>query len=125
MTTFLRLGTRLATVFDRQFSASGIDQLLFRALLAISELESIADVGADPSRLADYLLLDLAVAMALIHRLIALGALEPDTNRLRLTPQGQGTLAEMMPSVIHPSPIMLWHPSPTKTSRAFFNFWHR
>lgn len=100
LTTFLRLGTRLATVFDRQFSATGIDQALFRALLAVSEREIASDDGANPSRLANYLLLDQTAATALIHRLAATGAIESDTNRLRLTSQGLTTLAEMVPSVI-------------------------
>ena len=102
LVNFLRLGTRLAAVFDEQFAATGLDQALFRALLAVSELETVstANDGATLSHLADYLLMDEAEAMALIYRLAETGVLEPDTNRLCLTPQGQIMLAEIMPTAI-------------------------
>ena len=63
-TALMRIGTRLATVFDQRFSRFGLTQAQFRLLLAICEA---GDAGVTPSALADQLLIERAAVSVLTN----------------------------------------------------------
>lgn len=91
-TAMMRVGTRMAAVFDQKFAEMGITQAQFRTLLAICDVGG--DEGIAPSDLATYLLLDRATVTILTSRLVEEGYIErlPGVNRrtfrLRVTPTG-------------------------------------
>lgn len=102
-TAMMRLGTRMATMFDQHFVGMGISQAQFRTLLAIREA---GPDGVPPSLLADQLLLERATVTVLTSRLVEAGLLErkPGPNRrtfcLALTPAGNRCLDEVIPHAI-------------------------
>lgn len=97
----MRLGTRMATVFDQRFAGLDITQAQFRTLLAIWELGGQA--GVSPSVLAESLLLERATVTVLTTRLVERGLIErvPGNNRrtlrLVLTPAGAQQLHKVVP----------------------------
>ena len=100
----MRLGTRMATVFDQRFAALGITQAQFRTLLAIRELGG--QQGVAPSTLAEHLLLERATVTVLTARLVEMGLLAraPGANRrtfrLVLTATGGEKLRQVIPAAI-------------------------
>lgn len=100
-TTLMRLGTRMATIFDQHFAQMNLTQAQFRTLLAI--YEQGAETGIAPSDLAGFLLLDRATITLLSNRLVERGLLErrPGENRrtflLALTAEGRETLERVLP----------------------------
>ena len=103
-TALMRLGTRMATVFDQRFEALGVTQAQFRALLAV--WEEGGPEGIAPSALADHLLIERATVSVLTQRMIERGLLErlPGENRrtfrLALTEQGRALLLEVIPHAV-------------------------
>ena len=103
-TALMRIGTRMATGFDREFDEHGMTQALFRTLLAVWE-EGGAQ-GIAPSVLADRLLLERATVTVLTTRLVERGLLArlPGENRrtfnLVLTEKGDETLNGLGPPAI-------------------------
>ena len=97
----MRLGTRMATVFDQRFAALGITQAQFRTLLAVWELGG--EQGTAPSALAEHLLLERATVTVLTTRLVQAGLLAraPGPNRrtfrLVLTAAGGEKLRQVVP----------------------------
>ena len=97
----MRLGTRMATVFDQRFAGLDITQAQFRTLLAIGELGG--QEGVSPSVLAESLLLERATVTVLTTRLVERGLIErvPGPNRrtfrLVLTPAGAEQLQMVVP----------------------------
>ena len=102
-TALMRVGTRLATVFDQQFSRFGLTQAQFRLLLAICEA---GEAGVTPSALADQLLIERAAVSVLTTRLVERGwlARRPGANRrtffLVLTEAGMVSLQEALPHAV-------------------------
>ena len=102
-TALMRIGTRLATVFDQQFSRFGLTQAQFRLLLAICEA---GDAGVTPSALANQLLIERAAVSVLTTRLVERGwlARRPGANRrtflLVLTEAGMASLQEALPHAV-------------------------
>lgn len=100
----MRLGTRMATVFDQRFAALDITQAQFRTLLAIWELGGTE--GVAPSVLAESLLLERATVTVLTTRLVERGLIErvPGPNRrtfrLVLTPAGGERLHKVVPEAV-------------------------
>lgn len=100
-TALMRIGTRMAAVFDRHFEAMGMTQAQFRLLLAI--WEKGGGDGLAPSALADHLLIERATVSVLTQRLVERGLLErrPGENRrthnLALTELGRTLLFEVIP----------------------------
>lgn len=100
-TALMRIGTRMATVFDQHFGASGVTQAQFRLLLAV--WEEGGDGGIAPSVLADHLLIERATVSVLTQRLVERGLLErrPGENRrtfrLALSAPGLALLAGVIP----------------------------
>jgi DNA-binding MarR family transcriptional regulator len=100
-TALMRLGTRMATGFDRHFADLGLTQAQFRVLLEIWEHGSPA--GMAPSTLADHLFIERATVSVLTNRMVQLGWLvrTPGENRrtynLALTEAGEQLLAEAVP----------------------------
>ncbi len=100
-TALMRIGTRMAAVFDRHFEAMGITQAQFRLLLAICE-EGEED-GLAPSLLAEHLLIERATVSVLTQRMVERSLLErrPGENRrthnLALTEAGRALLFEVLP----------------------------
>jgi DNA-binding MarR family transcriptional regulator len=100
----MRLGTRMATVFDQRFAALGITQAQFRTLLAIWELGG--EQGVAPSVLAEHLLLERATVTVLTTRLVEMDLLAraPGTNRrtfrLVLTAAGGEKLRQVIPAAV-------------------------
>jgi DNA-binding MarR family transcriptional regulator len=100
----MRLGTRMAAMFDQAFAPIGMTQALFRTLLAV--WEQGGNEGITPSALADYLLIERASVTILTQRLVEQGLLErrPGENRrtfrLVLTEAGRARLEEFTPHAI-------------------------
>ena len=100
-TVLMRIGTRMAAVFDRHFEAMGVTQAQFRLLLALWE-EGGGD-GLAPSVLADHLLIERATVSVLTQRLVGRGLLERRpgenrrTHRLALTEPGRALLLKVIP----------------------------
>jgi DNA-binding MarR family transcriptional regulator len=103
-TALMRIGTRMATVFDQHFDAFGITQAQFRVLLAV--WDQGGGEGIAPSVLADQLLIERATVSVLTTRLVARGWLErrPGENRrtfrLALTETGRVRLQEVLPHAV-------------------------
>lgn len=100
----MRLGTRMATVFDQRFAALGVTQAQFRTLLAVWELGK--NEGIAPSVLAERLLLERATVTVLTTRLVEMELLAraPGPNRrtfrLVLTPAGGEKLHAVIPEAV-------------------------
>src|SRR5690348_3188493 len=62
-TAMMRIGTRMASVFDQKFAEMQMTQAQFRTLLAICDVGG--EEGLAPSDLATYLLLDRATVTIL------------------------------------------------------------
>ncbi len=103
-TALMRIGTRMATVFDQHFGAYGITQAQFRVLLAV--WDQGGGEGIAPSVLADQLLIERATVSVMTPRLVARGWLErkPGENRrtfrLALTKTGRARLQEVLPHAV-------------------------
>jgi DNA-binding MarR family transcriptional regulator len=103
-TAMMRLGTRMAAVFDQAFTPMGMTQALFRTLLAV--WEQGGEEGITPSALADYLLIERASVTILTQRLVEQGLVErrPGENRrtfrLTLTEAGRARLEEFAPHAV-------------------------
>lgn len=103
-TALMRIGTRMATSFDRIFADTGITQALFRTLLAVCEVGGAQ--GITPSALAEHLLIERATVTVLTTRLVERGLLErvPGENRrsfrLVLTPEGGRMLDRVIPRAV-------------------------
>jgi DNA-binding MarR family transcriptional regulator len=103
-TALMRIGTRMATVFDQHFDTYGITQAQFRVLLAIWDYGGVD--GMAPSMLADRLLIERATISVLTARLVTWGWLErvPGENRrtfrLTLTETGWAKLREVLPHAV-------------------------
>ena len=99
-TALMRVGTRMATLFDQKFSRFGLTQAQFRVLLAVCEAGA---EGVTPSALADRLLIERATVSVLTTRLVERGwlARQPGENRrtflLVLTDTGAASLSEALP----------------------------
>ena len=103
----MRLGTRMATVFDQRFASLDITQAQFRTLLAVWEQSGAAGGGGvAPSALAEHLLLERATVTVLTTRLVERGLLarEPGPNRrtfrLVLTRAGEERLRTVIPAAM-------------------------
>lgn len=102
-TAMMRVGTRMATVFDQHFAALGITQAQFRTLLVIRDA---GKEGIAPSTLAELLLLERATVTVLASRLVEEGLVErrPGENRrtfrLALTPAGKQCLQRVVPHAV-------------------------
>lgn len=103
-TAMMRLGTRMATVFDQTFARFEVTQAQFRVLLTVQKCSGAN--GLTPSVLANHLLLERATVSVLTQRMVERGLLErfPGENRrsfrLRLTPAGLSLLEEVIPHAI-------------------------
>lgn len=103
-TTLMRVGTRMVTMFDQNFSGYGITQAQFRVLIGIIELGD--EAGVAPSVLADHLLIERGTTTVLTSRMVELGWLSrvPGENRrtfrLRLTKAGWAKFQEVSPAAI-------------------------
>lgn len=103
-TALMRIGTRMASGFDKHFAPLGITQAQFRTLLAIRERGGPA--GIAPSALAEHLLIERATASTLTSRMVDLGwvARKPGENRrtfrLVLTPAGKRLLRTLIPRAV-------------------------
>ena len=102
-TALMRLGTRMATIFDQNFSRFGLTQAQFRVLLAVWKA---GEEGVTPSALAGQLLIERATVSVLTTRLVGRGWLErvPGENRrtflLVLTEAGTASLSEALPHAV-------------------------
>ena len=102
-TALMRVGTRMASVFDQRFRRFGLTQAQFRLLLAVWEAD---EGGIAPSVLADRLLIERATVSVLTTRLVERGwlARAPGANRrtffLVLTETGAGRLREALPHAV-------------------------
>lgn len=100
-TALMRIGTRMAAMFDRHFEGLGLTQAQFRLLLALWQ-EGGTD-GLAPSVLAEHLLIERATVSVLTQRLVSRGLLErrPGENRrthnLALTEPGRALLFQVLP----------------------------
>lgn len=103
-TALMRIGTRMATGFDRWFADRGLTQAQFRTLLAV--WEQGGEAGVAPSVLADHLLIERATVTVLTTRLVERGLLarQPGENRrtfrLVLTEPGGRLLQEFVPHAV-------------------------
>lgn len=103
-TALMRVGTRMASGFDKHFAPLGITQAQFRTLLAIRQLGGAA--GIAPSALADHLLIERATVSVLTSRMVDKGwiARKPGANRrtfqLVLTAPGKRLLAKLIPRAV-------------------------
>jgi len=103
-TALMRVGIRMATLFDQNFSGYGITQSQFRILIGIIELGDVA--GVAPSVLADHLLIERGTTTVLTSRMVDLGWLSrmPGENRrtfrLCLTKAGWAKFQEVSPAAI-------------------------
>jgi len=99
-TALMRIGTRLASIFDQKFSRFGLTQAQFRVLLAVWEAD---EGGVTPSALADRLLIERATVSVLTTSLVKRDwlARQPGENRrtflLVLTESGKARLQEALP----------------------------
>jgi DNA-binding MarR family transcriptional regulator len=102
-TAMMRVGTRMATMFDQHFAAMGITQAQFRTLLAIREA---GPEGLAPSVLAEQLMLERATVTVLTARLVERGLLQRGagenrrTFRLTLLPAGEELLERVIPYAV-------------------------
>ncbi|WP_165863946.1 MarR family winged helix-turn-helix transcriptional regulator [Capsulimonas corticalis] len=102
-TALMRIGTRMAMVFDRTFRELDLTQAQFRLLIAIYEMN---DAGIAPSDLAEALLIERATVTVLTARLVDRGLVVrlPGANRrthfLKLTEEGVALLEQAIPSAI-------------------------
>ncbi len=102
-TAMMRVGTRMATMFDQHFAELGITQAQFRTLLAVAEA---GNDGIAPSALADQLLLERATVTVLTSRLVDRAFLQrlPGDNRrtfrLALTEAGREQLEQVIPRAV-------------------------
>jgi len=102
-TALMRIGTRMASIFDQKFSRFGLTQAQFRVLLAVWESN---ESGIAPSVLADRLLIERATVSVLTTRLVERGWLvrRPGENRrtflLVLTEAGKARLQEALPHAV-------------------------
>ncbi len=102
-TALMRIGTRMASIFDQKFGPYGLTQAQFRVLLAVWES---GEGGIAPSALADRLLIERATVSVLTTRLVERGWLErtPGENRrtflLVLTESGKARLQEALPHAV-------------------------
>ena len=96
----MRLGTHLATVFDREMASHGLSQAQFRNLLELSH-EPIS-----PGDLASRLLLEKATVSLMVSKMVDSGWLErlPGLNRrthlVAITSAGREVLASALPPAI-------------------------
>ncbi len=103
-TALMRIGTRLATVFDQHFAPLGLTQAQFRLLLAVWE-EGGAE-GIASSVLAECLLLERATVSVLATRLLERGLLRrmDGENRrtflLTLSAEGHALLQHVLPHAV-------------------------
>jgi DNA-binding MarR family transcriptional regulator len=103
-TALMRIGTRMATTFDRYFADAGITQALFRTLLAVCD--EGGEEGITPSALAEHLLIERATVSVLATRLVERGLLArlPGENRrtfrLVLTAEGHALLQRVIPRAV-------------------------
>ena len=103
-TALMRIGTRMASVFDQHFAGLGVTQAQFRLMLAV--WEEGGDEGIAPSDLADHLLIERATVSVLSQRMVERGLLERRagenrrTFRLALTPSGRTQLLEVIPHAV-------------------------
>ena len=103
-TALMRIGTRMAAVFDQHFTALGVTQAQFRLMLAV--WEEGGEVGITPSALADHLLIERATISVLTQRMVERGLLERRagenrrTFRLALTESGRALLFEVIPHAV-------------------------
>ncbi|MBS2036474.1 MarR family transcriptional regulator [bacterium] len=94
----MRLGTHLATVFDRRMAESGLTQAQFRFLAALR------DQPLSPAELAQHTLLERPTVSLVSQRMVQAGWLErqPGSNRrthcLQLTAQGRQLLEACLPT---------------------------
>jgi DNA-binding MarR family transcriptional regulator len=99
-TAMMRLGTRMAVLFDQEFRAHHLTQAQFRLLLAVWESP---EESTTPSVLAEKLLIERATVTSLVTRLVDEGLLErlPGENRrthqLVLTEAGRQKLQTVAP----------------------------
>jgi DNA-binding MarR family transcriptional regulator len=98
-TAIMRVGSRLASIFDLEMGGYGLTQAQFRTLLAIRQHGQIR-----PGQLADELMLDRASISLLTSKMVSAGWLErlPDNRRsfkLQLTPAGE----EQFQSALQPA----------------------
>lgn len=88
----MRIGTGMATAFDRFFADLGVNQAQFRMLLAV--WEHGGQEGIAPSQLAHHLLVERGTVSVMSQRMVKLGWLQrlsgPDrrSHRLVLTAAG-------------------------------------
>src|SRR5687768_461102 len=80
-TAMMRIGTRMAAVFDQKFAEQKTTQAQFRTLLVICDVGG--EAGISPSDLAAFLLLDRATVTSVTARLVEEGWIErlPGANR--------------------------------------------
>lgn len=103
-TALMRIGTRMAVVFDQHFATLGVTQAQFRLMLAV--WEEGGDAGITPSALADFLLIERATISVLTQRMVQRGLLERRagenrrTFRLALTEPGRARLFEVIPHAV-------------------------
>ena len=103
-TALMRIGTRMATVFDQHFGDWGVTQAQFRLMLAVWE-EGRAE-GIAPSVLASHLLIERATISVMTQKMVERGLLErlPGENRrtfrLTLTKPGRELLFEVIPHAV-------------------------
>lgn len=96
-TALMRIGTHMATVFDRRMAEFGLTQAQFRTLL------SLCDEELSPTELADRSMLERATTSLVAQRMVASEWLErkPGPNRrthlLSVTPKGQEALHQALP----------------------------
>ncbi|MEO7719196.1 MAG: MarR family transcriptional regulator [Capsulimonas sp.] len=102
-TALMRIGTRMAMVFDRTFRELDLTQAQFRLLIAMYDVN---DVGIAPSDLAEALLIERATVTVLTARLVDRGLVVrmPGVNRrthfLKLTEEGVALLERAIPSAV-------------------------
>lgn len=120
-TALMRLGTRMAGIFDQHFAAMGVTQAQFRTLLAVCE--EGGEAGITPSELAAHLLLDRATITLLSTRMVEQGWLErrPGANRrtfrLAVTPEGIVMLHRIIPRACALADVTLAHLPPTQLAQ--------
>jgi len=100
-TAMMRLGTRMAALFDQRLAAFEITQAQFRVLLALWKEDE--GEGITPSALAKSLLIERATISVLTQRMLERDLLmrSPGENRrsfrLRMTAKGEALLWTVIP----------------------------
>ncbi|MCW5876944.1 MAG: MarR family transcriptional regulator [Anaerolineales bacterium] len=95
----MRIGTGMATAFDRYFADLGVNQAQFRLLIAV--WREGGREGIHPSQLAHHLLVERSTVSVLSQRLVKRGWLQrlpgPDrrSHRLALTAAGGEILGQV------------------------------